>query len=51
MRRGRVEPEIGGMRKRKFDPLASVCVDLRVTQVVNEARGVHAVLRHEAFSA
>ena len=28
--------------------LASVVVDLRVTQVVNEAKGVHAVLRHDA---
>jgi acetamidase/formamidase len=29
--------------------LASVVVDLRVTQVVNEARGVHAVLPHGAI--
>jgi acetamidase/formamidase len=29
--------------------LASVCVDLRVTQVVNDAKGVHAVLRHDAL--
>ena len=29
--------------------LASVCVDLRVTQVVNGALGVHAVLRDDAF--
>ena len=29
--------------------LASVVVDLRVTQVVNEALGVHAVLRDDAF--
>jgi acetamidase/formamidase len=30
--------------------LASVCVDLRVTQVVNEQLGVHAVLRDDAWS-
>jgi acetamidase/formamidase len=29
--------------------LASVVVDLRVTQVVNGVRGVHAVLRHDAL--
>jgi acetamidase/formamidase len=28
--------------------LASVVVDLRVTQLVNGVRGVHAVLRHDA---
>jgi len=40
-----------GLNRERALALASVCVDLRVTQVVNEARGVHAVLRHEAFSA
>ena len=30
--------------------LASVCVDLRVTQVVNDVKGVHAVLRDDAWS-
>jgi acetamidase/formamidase len=29
--------------------LASVVVDLRVTQVVNGVRGVHAVLSHDAI--
>ena len=29
--------------------LASVVVDLRVTQVVNGAQGVHAVLRYDAL--
>ncbi len=29
--------------------LASVCVDLRVTQLVNDSKGVHAVLRHDAL--
>ena len=40
-----------GLNRERALALASVCVDLRVTQVVNEAKGVHAVLRHEAFSA
>jgi acetamidase/formamidase len=30
--------------------LASVAVDLRVTQVVNDVKGVHAVLRDDAFA-
>jgi acetamidase/formamidase len=30
--------------------LASVCADLRVTQIVNGVRGVHAVLRDDAFA-
>ena len=29
--------------------LASVAADLRVTQVVNGAKGVHAVLSHDAI--
>jgi acetamidase/formamidase len=29
--------------------LASVAVDLRVTQVVNEVKGVHAMLRDDAI--
>jgi acetamidase/formamidase len=29
--------------------LAGVVVDLRVTQIVNGARGIHAVLRHDAL--
>jgi acetamidase/formamidase len=29
--------------------LASVLVDLRITQIVNKVRGVHAVLSHEAI--
>jgi acetamidase/formamidase len=29
--------------------LASVVVDLRVTQIVNGVLGVHAVLRHDAW--
>jgi len=39
-----MERELGVDRKRAL-ALASVCVDLRVTQVVNQAKGVHAVLR------
>ena len=30
--------------------LASVCVDMRITQMVNQVRGVHAVLPHGALS-
>jgi acetamidase/formamidase len=40
-----------GLGRDRALALASVCVDLRVTQVVNEAKGVHAVLRHDALSA
>ncbi len=29
--------------------LASVCVDMHITQVVNQVRGVHAILPHGAF--
>jgi acetamidase/formamidase len=39
-----MERELGIARSRAL-ALASVCVDLHVTQVVNEAKGVHAVLR------
>ena len=35
--------------RREAVALASVVVDLRVTQVVNGVRGVHAVLRHDAL--
>ena len=43
-----IERERGIPRSRAL-ALASVCVDLRVTQVVNESKGVHAVLRHAAL--
>ncbi len=43
-----IEREHGVSRDRAL-ALASVCVDLRVTQVVNESKGVHAVLRHDAL--
>jgi acetamidase/formamidase len=43
-----LERERGFDRKRAL-ALASVCVDLRVTQVVNQAKGVHAVLHDEAI--
>jgi acetamidase/formamidase len=39
-----------GLERRDALALASAVVDLRVTQLVNGARGVHAVLRHDAFS-
>jgi acetamidase/formamidase len=40
-----------GLDRERALALASVCVDLRVTQIVNETKGVHAVLRHDALSA
>jgi acetamidase/formamidase len=40
-----------GLGRDRALALSSVFVDLRVTQVVNEAKGVHAVLRHDALSA
>jgi acetamidase/formamidase len=38
-----------GLERRDALALASVVVDLRVTQVVNEVQGVHAVLAHDAL--
>ncbi|WP_198149960.1 hypothetical protein [Clostridium sp. DMHC 10] len=41
-----------GFNLRRVEAIAlgsTVVVDLRVTQVVNEVKGVHAVLRHDAF--
>ena len=38
-----------GLSRREALALASVVVDLRVTQLVNGARGVHARLRHDAL--
>jgi acetamidase/formamidase len=38
-----------GLERREALALASVVVDLRVTQLVNRARGIHAVLRHDAI--
>ena len=38
-----------GLPRRDALALASVVVDLRVTQVVNGVKGVHAVLRHDAI--
>jgi len=43
-----MECELGASRKEAL-ALASVAVDLRVTQVVNEVKGVHAVLRDDAI--
>jgi acetamidase/formamidase len=40
-----------GLERREALALASVVVDLRVTQLVNGARGVHAVLPHDAIRA
>ena len=38
-----------GMSRPDALAFASVVVDLRVTQVVNDVSGVHAVLRDDAF--
>jgi acetamidase/formamidase len=38
-----------GLERRDALALASVAVDLRVTQLVNKAQGVHAMLRHDAI--
>ena len=36
-----------GLERRDALALASLVVDLRITQIVNRAKGVHAVLRHD----
>lgn len=41
--------ELYGMTKTEATALASVVVDLRITQVVNGVKGVHAVLPHGAI--
>lgn len=41
--------ELYGLERREALALASVAVDLRITQVVNQVRGVHAVLPHGAI--
>jgi acetamidase/formamidase len=38
-----------GLGRQEAIALASAVVDLRVTQLVNGVKGVHAVLRHDAF--
>jgi acetamidase/formamidase len=38
-----------GLHRRDAVALASLCVDLRITQIVNGVLGVHAVLPHDAF--
>jgi acetamidase/formamidase len=38
-----------GLARRDAVALASVAVDLRVTQLVNRVRGVHAVLARDAI--
>ena len=40
---------VHGLARREALALASVVADLRVTQLVNGARGVHALLRHDAI--
>ncbi len=41
--------ELHGLARQEAFGLASLVVDLRITQVVNEVRGVHAVLPHGAI--
>ena len=43
-----MERELGAIRSECL-ALASVAVDLRITQIVNEVKGVHAVLRDDAI--
>lgn len=43
--------ELRGGDRREALALASLLVDLRVTQVVNGVRGVHAIVAHEALAA
>jgi acetamidase/formamidase len=38
-----------GLGRREALALASVVVDLRVTQIVNGAQGIHARLAHDAL--
>ncbi len=38
-----------GLERRDALALASLVVDLRVTQIVNQVRGVHALLPHGAL--
>ena len=42
------EPQYG-LTRRDALALSSLVVDLRVTQIVNEVQGIHAVLRHDAL--
>lgn len=41
--------ELYGVEKAEATALASVVVDLRITQIVNQTKGVHAVLPHGAL--
>ncbi len=41
--------ELFGLDRHRALALASVAVDLRITQVVNDAKGVHALLPHGAI--
>ncbi|NHM33788.1 acetamidase/formamidase family protein [Neobacillus terrae] len=42
--------EMYQLEKTEATALASVCVDLRITQVVNRVKGVHAILPHGAIN-
>jgi acetamidase/formamidase len=41
--------EVYGLRVKEALSLAGLVVDLRITQVVNGVRGVHAILPHQAI--
>lgn len=43
--------ELHGLTRHEAFGLASLVVDLRITQIVNEVRGVHALLPHGAIGA
>jgi acetamidase/formamidase len=40
--------ELYGLRAKEALALAGLVVDLRITQIVNGVKGVHAVLPHDA---
>lgn len=42
--------ELRGGERKEAMALASLIVDLRVTQIVNGVRGVHAIVSHEALA-
>ena len=41
--------ELYGLARHQALGIASVVVDLRITQIVNQVKGVHAVLPHDAL--
>ncbi len=41
--------ELYGFKRQEAYTLASLTVDMRITQIVNQMKGVHAVLPHHSF--